>query len=78
MYNLARTCVKSRFPRLGAPIPSLDGFLHDTVLMKYFVRAMHDLTTKMEERALRNNVMMGVDYFLWEDVVWQYDLIEKM
>ena len=30
MYNLARTCVKSRFPRLGAPIPLLDGFLHDT------------------------------------------------
>ena len=24
-------CVKSRFPRLGAPIPSLDGFLHDNV-----------------------------------------------
>ena len=31
MYNLARTCVKSRFPRLGAPIPPLDGFLHDNV-----------------------------------------------
>ena len=30
-YSLALTCVKSRFPRLGAPIPSLDGFLHDTV-----------------------------------------------
>ena len=31
MYNLAHTCVKSRFPRLGAPIPPLDGFLHDNV-----------------------------------------------
>ena len=26
---LARVCVKSRFPRLGAPIPLVDGFLHD-------------------------------------------------
>ena len=31
MYYLACTCVKSRFPRLGAPIPPLDGFLHDNV-----------------------------------------------
>ena len=29
MYNLARACVKSRFPRFGAPIPLVDGFLHD-------------------------------------------------
>ena len=31
MRFLARVCVKSRFPRLGAPIPLLDGFLHDNV-----------------------------------------------
>ena len=30
---LSRTCVKSRFPRLGAPIPPLDGFLHDNVII---------------------------------------------
>ena len=30
MCFLARACVKSRFPRFGAPIPPLDGFLHDT------------------------------------------------
>ena len=29
MYNLARACVKSRFPRFGAPIAPVDGFLHD-------------------------------------------------
>ena len=29
MCFLARTCVKNRFPRLGAPIPLVDGFLHD-------------------------------------------------
>ena len=28
---LARACVKNRFPRLGALIPLLDGFLHDIV-----------------------------------------------
>ena len=37
MYNLARTCVKSRFPRLGASIPPLDGFLHDTVTVCKFL-----------------------------------------
>ena len=30
MYKLERACVKSRFPRFGAPIPLVDGFLHDT------------------------------------------------
>ena len=32
MCFLARTCVKNRFPRLGAPIPLVDGFLHDNVV----------------------------------------------
>ena len=29
MYNIGRACVKSRFPRFGAPIPLVDSFLHD-------------------------------------------------
>ena len=29
MYKLERACVKSRFPRSGAPIALVDGFLHD-------------------------------------------------
>ena len=32
---LARACVKSRFTRLGAPIPLVDGFLHDNVICRY-------------------------------------------
>ena len=34
MYNLARTCVKSRFPRSGAPIALVDGFLHDSACVE--------------------------------------------
>ena len=29
MYKLERARVKNRFPRFGAPIPLMDGFLHD-------------------------------------------------
>ena len=32
MYKLERACVKSRFPRSGAPIPLVDGFVHNNVL----------------------------------------------
>ena len=34
MYNLESVCVKSRFPRFGAPIPLVDGFLHDNSLVE--------------------------------------------
>ena len=29
MYKLERALLKNRFPRFGAPIPLMDGFLHD-------------------------------------------------
>ena len=32
MYILERARVKNRFPRFGAPIPLMDGFLHDNVM----------------------------------------------
>ena len=32
---MARACVKSRFTRLGAPIPLADGFLHDNGTLRF-------------------------------------------
>ena len=54
MYNLARTCVKSRFPRLGAPILPLDGFLHDNAAYhsrtKHIQRRYHWIRERVEKR----------------------------
>ena len=35
MYKLERACVKSRFPRFGAPILLVDGFLHDNGALRF-------------------------------------------
>ena len=35
MYKLERACVKSQFPRFGAPIPLVDGFLHDNGTLRF-------------------------------------------
>ena len=37
---LTLVLISNRFPRLGAPIPPLDGFLHDTAMEE----EMHALT----------------------------------
>ena len=40
-----------------------------TLLVTYFLPTRQDLPKNMEERALRNNITMGVYGFLWEDVI---------
>ena len=43
MYILERARVKNRFPRFGAPIPLMDGFLHD--IRPHLTAPLHNNTT---------------------------------
>ena len=47
MYILERARVKNRFPRFGAPIPLMDGFLHDNVISQILEFAHNSKHTSM-------------------------------
>ena len=48
MYKLERALLKNRFPRFGAPIPLMDGFLHDNA-QGQLVEARHRIA-ELEEQ----------------------------